>query len=262
MLYNWYSPGLGRKRDKGKGPAAASAVAVESEDTGKIAEILEMGEAVTKKCNKIVGKFQTSELNLAKQQWYALQNQKLLMKEIKRVRKTNKKDVKKARNSLTRVMQHLQTFADNTEKDKDVPHHQTTSFFDPLTNAGKEVNNLGGDGAKAVFEMAKEIFAKQQAEGDDDDDSDVEMTIDGFIPMSDAGIMDYETLESPRNFKGDSSVRKIAPFKDNLDDTDEPDQNDGESDDDEEEDDEDEDEEKEEEEEEQEDDDDDEEDDQ
>ena len=41
--------------------------------------------------------------------------------------------------------------------------------------------------------------------------------------MSDTGIMDYETLESQRNFKGDSSVRKIAPFKDHFDDTDEPD---------------------------------------
>ena len=51
-----------------------SAVAVESEDTCKIAETLEMGETVTKKCNKIVGKFQTSESNLAKQQWYAAQN--------------------------------------------------------------------------------------------------------------------------------------------------------------------------------------------
>ena len=94
----------------------ASAVAVESEDTGKIAEMLVMGEAVTKKCNKIVDKFQTPESNLAKQQCYALQNHKLLMKEIKRVRKSNKKDVKKARNALTP----LQTFADNIEKDKDV----------------------------------------------------------------------------------------------------------------------------------------------
>ena len=148
-----------RKRDKVKGPAA-SAVAVQSQDTGKIAEILEMGETVTKKCNKIVGKFQMPESNLAKQQYYVAQNQKLLMKEIKRVRKSRKKDVKKARSSLTRAMQHLQTFADNIEKDKDVPHHQTTSFFDPLTKAGKEDGSLDGDGAKEVFKMAKEIIAK------------------------------------------------------------------------------------------------------
>ena len=69
------------------GRALASAVAIETEDTRKIAEVLEMGEAVTNKCNKIVGKFQTSESNLAKQHWYALQNQRLLMKEIRRVRK-------------------------------------------------------------------------------------------------------------------------------------------------------------------------------
>ena len=77
--------------------------------------MLEMGETVTKKCNKIVDKFQTSESNLAKQQCYGLHNQKLLMKEIRRLRKSNKKDMKKARGALTRVMQHLQTFADNTE---------------------------------------------------------------------------------------------------------------------------------------------------
>ena len=110
----------------------------------------------------------------------------------------NKKE-KKARNSLTRIMQHLlQTFADNIEKDEDVPHHQTTSFFGPLTKSGKEDSNLGGDGAKAVFAMANEIAAKHAAEGDDDDD-DEEMTIDGLIPISDAGIMDYETPGSPRN---------------------------------------------------------------
>ena len=96
-------------------------------------------------------------------------------------------------------MKHLQTFADNTGPDKDVPHNQTTSFFGPLTKAGKEESSLGGDGAKAVFAMAKKIAAKQQAEDDDDDGSDVEMTIDGLIPMSDAGIMDYETPGSPRN---------------------------------------------------------------
>ena len=146
------------------------------------------------------------------------------MKEIKRVRKSKNKDVKKARNSLTRVMQHLQTFADNTEKDKDVPHHQTTSFFGPLTKAGKEDGSLGGDGAKEVFKMAKEIIAKQQAEEDaDDDDSDVEMIIEGLTSMSDAGIMEYDTFESPGNFKGDSSVHKFAPFKGNFDDTDKPD---------------------------------------
>ena len=106
-------------------------------------------------------------------------------------------------------MQHLQTFADNTEKDKDVPHHQTTSFFGPLTKAGKEDGSLGGDGAKEVSKMAKEIIAKQLAEEDaDDDDSDVEMIIEGLTPMSDAGIMEYRThrtLESPGNFIGDSS---------------------------------------------------------
>ena len=109
-----------------------------------------MGEAVTNKCNKIVDKFQTFESNLTKQQWYALHIQKLLMKEIERGRRSNKKDVNKARNSLTRGMQHLQTrtFADNIEKDKDGPHHQMTSFFDLLTKAGKEYNNLGGDGGR------------------------------------------------------------------------------------------------------------------
>ena len=133
------------------------------------------------------------------------------MKEIKGVRKSNKKDVKKARNSLTRVMQRLQIFAGNIEKDKDAPHHQTTSFFGPLTKAGKEDRNLGGDGAKAVFAMAKEIVAQQQAEDDDSDDSDVEMIIDGLIPMSDAGIMDYETPESPHNFKGGSLSSARSP---------------------------------------------------
>ena len=63
---------VGSKR-KRKGPAA-SAVAVESKDTGKIAAMLEMGETVTKKCNKIVDKFPMSESNLAKQQCYGLQN--------------------------------------------------------------------------------------------------------------------------------------------------------------------------------------------
>ena len=43
------------------------------------------------------------------------------MKEIRRFRKSNKKNVKKARGALTRVMQHLQTFAENIEQDKDVP---------------------------------------------------------------------------------------------------------------------------------------------
>ena len=66
-----------------RGGCAASAGAVESEDIGKIAEIFEIGETVTKKCNKIVGKVQTPEPNLAKQQHYAAQNQKLPMKEIK-----------------------------------------------------------------------------------------------------------------------------------------------------------------------------------
>ena len=64
----------------------------------------------------------------------------------------------------------------------------------------------------------------QGGEDDDNDDSDVEMTIDGPIPMSDAGIMDYETLGSLRNFKGDSPVRRIASFKENFDDTDKPSQ--------------------------------------
>ena len=86
----------------GRGPAA-NAVAAESKDTGKIAAMLEMWEAVTKKRNKIVDKFQTSKPNLAKQQCYGLNNQKLLMKEIRRLRKSNKKDVKKARGALTRV---------------------------------------------------------------------------------------------------------------------------------------------------------------
>ena len=100
-----------------------------------------------------------------------------------------------------------------------------TCFFGPLTKAGKEDRSMGGDGAKEVFAMAKEIIAKQQAEEDaDDDDSDVEMIIEGLIPMSDAGIMEYGTLESPGNFKGDSSVHKFAPFKDNFDDTDKPDE--------------------------------------
>ena len=110
-----------------------------------------MGETVTKKCNKIVNKFQTSESNLGKQQCYRLHNQKLLMTEIRRLRKSNKKDVKKARSALTRIMQHLQTIADNIEHDKDVPHNQTTSFFGPLTKAGKKDRRLGGDGAKAVL---------------------------------------------------------------------------------------------------------------
>ena len=157
------------------------------------------------------------------------------MKEIRRFRKSNKKDVKKARGALTLVMQHLlQTFADNTEPDKDVPHNQTTSFFGPLTKAGKEESSLGGDGAKAVFAMAKDIVAKLTAEDDDDDDDDDEMTIDGLIPMSDAGIMAYETLESLRNAKGDSSVRRIAPFKDNFEDTDQPDEEEDEDEEDEE----------------------------
>ena len=79
--------------------------------------------------------------------------------------------------------------------------------------------------------MAKDIVAKHTAEDDDDDDDDEEMTIDGLTPMSDAGIMEYETLRSPRNFKGDSSVRRIAPFKGNFDDTDKPDEEDDEEDD-------------------------------
>ena len=69
------------------------------------------------------------------------------------------------------------------------------------------------------------------------------MIIDGLIPMSDAGIMGYETVESPRRFKGDSSVRRIAPFKDNFDDTDKPDEEDDEEDEEEEEEDDDDDEE-------------------
>ena len=36
--------------------------------------MLEMGETVTKKCNKIVDKFQASESNLVKQQCYGLHN--------------------------------------------------------------------------------------------------------------------------------------------------------------------------------------------
>ena len=146
---------VGNKR-KRKGPVA-SAVAVESKkEIGKIAAMFEMGETVTKKCNKIVDKFQTSESDLAKQQCYGVHNQRLLMKEIRRIRKSSKKDVKKARNTLTRVMQYLQTFADNIENDKDVPHNQTMSFFGPLTKAGKNDSSLGGDGAKAVFAMAKD----------------------------------------------------------------------------------------------------------
>ena len=47
----------------------------------------------------------------------------------------------------------------------------------------------------------------------------------------DAGIMEYESVESPRNFKGDSSVRRIAPFKENFDDTDKPDEEDDKEDD-------------------------------
>ena len=43
--------------------------------------------------------------------------------------------------------------------------------------------------------------------------------------------MEYGTLESPGNFKGDSSVHKIAPFKGNSDDTDNPDDEDDEEDD-------------------------------
>ena len=42
-----------------RGPAA-NAVAAESKDTGKIAAVLEMGEVVTKKCNKIIGKSTSS----------------------------------------------------------------------------------------------------------------------------------------------------------------------------------------------------------
>ena len=178
---------VGSKR-KRKGPAV-SAAAAESKDTGKIAAMLEMGETVTKKCNKIVDKFQTSESNLAKQQCYRLQNQRLLMKEIRRLRKSSKKDTKNARNALTRVMQHLQTFADNIENDKDVSHNQTTRFFGPLTKAGKNDSSLGSDGAKAVFATAKEIIVKHTAEGDDNDDDEEEMTINGLIPMSDAEIM-------------------------------------------------------------------------
>ena len=82
---------LAGKRKRGKGPAAANAVAAESEDTGKITEMLQMGETVTKKCSKIVDKFQTSESNLATQQCYGLQNQRLLMKEIRRIRKSSKR---------------------------------------------------------------------------------------------------------------------------------------------------------------------------
>ena len=178
-----------------------------------IAEMLQMGEMVTKKCNKMVDKFHMSESNLAKQQCYGLQNQRLLMKEIRKVRKSSKKDAKKARNALTRVIQH----------DKDVPHNQTTSFFGPLAKAGKKDSSLGGDGATAMFAMAKEIVAKYTAEGDEKEDDDEEMAlsnIQGLIPMSDAGIMEYETLESSSNFKGDSSVHKIAPFKGNFEDTD------------------------------------------
>ena len=52
-----------------------------------------------------------SESTLAKQQCYELQNQRLLMKQIRRLRESSKKDVKKPRGALTRVMQHLQTFA-------------------------------------------------------------------------------------------------------------------------------------------------------
>ena len=99
------------KRKHGK---AANAVAAESKDTAKIAEMLEMGETFTKKRNKIADKIQTSESKLAKQQCYEQHNQKLLMKEIRRLRKSSKKDVKKARGALTRVMKHLQAFADNT----------------------------------------------------------------------------------------------------------------------------------------------------
>ena len=62
------------KRKRGKGPAAANAVAAESKGTAKIAAMLEIGETVTKKCNKIVDKFQTTESNLAKQQCYGLHN--------------------------------------------------------------------------------------------------------------------------------------------------------------------------------------------
>ena len=36
--------------------------------------------------------------------------------------------------------------------------------------------------------------------------------------------MEYETPESPRNFNGDSSVRKIALFKENFEDTDQQDE--------------------------------------
>ena len=111
---------------------------------------------------------------------------------------------------------------------------QTTSYFGPPTKAGKEGSSPGGDGAKAMFAMAKDIVAKHATEDDDDDDSDVEMTIDGLIPMPDAGIMDDETLDSPRNFKDDSSVRRIAPFKDNFEDTDQPDEEEDEDEEDEE----------------------------
>ena len=61
--------------------------------------------------------------------------------------------------------------------------------------------------------------------------SDVEMIIEGLTPMSDAGIMEYGTLESPGNFKGDSSVHEFAPSKDNFHDTDKPDEEDDEDDD-------------------------------
>ena len=57
------------------------------------------------------------------------------------------------------------------------------------------------------------------------------MIIEGLTPMSDTGLMEYGTLESPGNFKGDSSVHKIAPFKGNSDDTDNPDDEDDEEDD-------------------------------
>ena len=53
------------KRKRGKGPAV-NTVSAEGKDTGKIAEMLEMRETVTKKCNKIADKFQTPESNLAK----------------------------------------------------------------------------------------------------------------------------------------------------------------------------------------------------
>ena len=99
------------------------------------------------------------------------------MNEIRRLRKSNKKDVKKAHGALTRVMQHLQTFAENTEQDKDVPHNQTTSFFGPLTKAGTDDSSLRGDGAKSVFKMANDIVAKHTAEDGYEEEEEEEMAI-------------------------------------------------------------------------------------